>query len=197
MIQKALEKAMDDQFAEHKEEHPDIAAETSRRMACDASAVKWREDEDGEPLNIGRKSRTIPPAIRRALQKRDGGCRFPSCSCTRFVDAHHIVHRADGSETAMDNLALLCRRHHRLVHEGGFGVHVGAGNEIWFCYPGGDTLPMNADGRCRGNAERVLALSEENGAHITPKTLPPHWGGESMDYNHAQQLLEPYDREDG
>jgi hypothetical protein len=81
-----------------------VSAETSRRLACDAAVVRWHEDANGEPLSIGRKSRTIPPAIRRALQKRDGGCRFPGCSCRRFVDAHHIVHWADGGETAMDNL---------------------------------------------------------------------------------------------
>ena len=173
-----------------------VAAETSRRMACDASVVKWQEDETGEPLNIGRKTRTIPPAIRRALQRRDGGCRFPGCSCSRFVDAHHIVHWADGGETAMDNLVLLCRRHHRLVHEGGFGVHVGAGKEIWFSYPGGDTLPATADGRFRGNAELIRVFSAEKEIQITPQTLPPNWGGERMDYNYAQQLLEQYDPED-
>jgi hypothetical protein len=163
-------------------------------MACDAAVVKWQEDENGEPLSIGRKSRTIPPAIRRALQKRDGGCRFPGCCATnRFVDAHHIVHWADGGETAMDNLALLCRRHHRLVHEGGFGVHRGAGNEIWFSYPGGATLPATADGRFRGNARQVLSLSEEKGLEITAKSLWTEWTGEPIDYCYAQELLEQYD----
>jgi hypothetical protein len=133
-----------------------MSAETSRRLACDAAVVRWHEDANGEPLSIGRKSRTIPPAIRRALHKRDGGCRFPGCSCRRFVDAHHIEHWADGGETSMDNLVLMCRRHHRLVHEGGFGVHRGAGNEIWFSYPGGATLPATADGRFRGHAYPVV-----------------------------------------
>jgi hypothetical protein len=91
---------------------------------------------------------------------------------------------------------LLCRRHHRLVHEGGFGVHVGAGNEIWFSYPSGDTLPATADGRFRGNAELVRVHNAEKGIEITPRTLPPNWGGEIMDYNYAQQLLEQYERED-
>ena len=98
-------------------------AETSRRMACDASVVHWHETQDGEPLSVGRKTRSIPLAIRRALQRRDGGCRFPGCTCSRFVDAHHITHWADGGETGMDNLVLLCRRHHRMVHEGGSGDH--------------------------------------------------------------------------
>jgi hypothetical protein len=174
-----------------------VSAETSRRMACDASVVKWQEDENGEPLNIGRKSRTIPPAIRRALQKRDGGCRFPGCCATnRFVDAHHIVHWADGGETAMENLTLLCKRHHRLVHEGGFGVHRGAGNEIWFSYPGGATLPATADGRFRGNARQVLSLSEEKGLEITARSLWTEWTGTPIDYNYAQGILAQYDPDD-
>ncbi len=107
------------------EDRGHVPAETSRRMACDCSVVHWREDDQGEPLNIGRKTRSIPPAIRRALKRRDGGCRFPGCTCTRFVDAHHIRHWADGGETSMNNLVLLCRRHHRLVHEEGFGVQAG------------------------------------------------------------------------
>ena len=66
----------------------------------------------------------MSPAIRRVLQRRDGGCRFPGCSATRFVDAHHIHHWADGGETHLGNLVLLCRHHHRLVHEGGFGLDI-------------------------------------------------------------------------
>jgi len=91
-----------------------VPAETSRRLTCDAGLVQWHETAEGEPLSVGRKTRTIPPAIRRALRRRDGGCRFPGCSATRFVDAHHVHHWADGGETCMDNLVLLCRRHHRL-----------------------------------------------------------------------------------
>jgi len=79
------------------------------------------EDETGEPLSIGRKSRSIPPSIHRALRARDQGCRFPGCTSTHFIDGHHIKHWADGGETSLENLVQLCRKHHRLVHEGGFG----------------------------------------------------------------------------
>lgn len=69
-----------------------VPAETARRMACDAAVVAWKEDEDGEILNVGRKTRTIPPSIRRALERRDQGCcTFPGCTCT-YTDAHHVVH---------------------------------------------------------------------------------------------------------
>ncbi len=104
----------------HLDDGPHVTAETSRRIACDASIVRLHEDENGEPLSIGRKSRTIPPAIRRALRARDDGCRFPGCTRRSFLDGHHIEHWADGGETGLDNLVQLCRHHHRLVHEGGF-----------------------------------------------------------------------------
>ncbi len=167
-----------------------VSAETSRRMACDASVVHWREGVDGEPLNIGRKSRTIPPAIRRALQRRDGGCRFPGCTCSRFVDAHHVRHWADGGETRMDNLVLLCRRHHRLVHEGGFGVSTRPDGEIRFTYPDGRVLPPAPDGRFRGNVEAIRAQNQRNGLDITHQTLPPLWLGERMDADLAQLAMQ-------
>jgi Domain of unknown function (DUF222)/HNH endonuclease len=100
------------------EEGPSIAAETARRLACDASVVAMVEDEDGEPLNVGRKTRTISSPLRRFLNARDRGCRFPGCTNTRWVDAHHIHHWADGGETKPSNLVSLCRLHHRAVHEG-------------------------------------------------------------------------------
>jgi hypothetical protein len=102
-----------------------VSAETSRRLACDASVVEVRHDGDGRILDVGRRRRSIPPAIRRALEVRDRGCRFPGCG-SRFCDAHHIVHWADGGETRLDNLVLLCRHHHRLLHEEGFRLELNA-----------------------------------------------------------------------
>ena len=99
----------------------DVSAETSRRICCDASVVAMRHDADGAVLDVGRKARTVPPSIRRALQARDRSCRFPGCTARR-CDAHHIEHWADGGATSLDNLVLLCRRHHRAVHEGGFAL---------------------------------------------------------------------------
>ena len=117
-----------------------IAVDTARRIACDASLIQITEDRDGNPLDIGRKSRAVPPAMQRALRVRDGGCRFPGCTRHRHVDAHHIKHWADGGETALDNLVLLCRHHHRLVHEGGFGVERSADGIIRFTRPDGSTI---------------------------------------------------------
>jgi hypothetical protein len=81
------------------EHGPSIAGETARRLACDASLISIVENEKGEPLNVGRRTRTIPPAIRRALNSRDRGCRFPGCTFTRYVDGHHVKHWAHGGET--------------------------------------------------------------------------------------------------
>ena len=99
-----------------------VSAETSRRLSCDASMVRLTEAPDGSVLDVGRKTRTIPPALRRALESRDRGCRFPGCGL-RFTDAHHVRHWADGGETKLENLVLLCRFHHRLVHQDGYTVH--------------------------------------------------------------------------
>ena len=93
-----------------------VCAETSRRMACAAARVAMCH-RDGEVVSVGRRQRTIPPHIRRALEERDRGCRYPGCA-SRFTEAHHVKHWADGGETSLANTLLLCRRHHRLVHEG-------------------------------------------------------------------------------
>ncbi len=105
----------------HLEDGTRVSAETSRRLACDAAVVRIGRGADGSVLDVGRRTRTVPPALRRALEVRDRGCRFPGCGL-RFTDAHHIHHWADGGETKLDNLVLLCRFHHRLVHEEGFRV---------------------------------------------------------------------------
>lgn len=93
---------------------------TARRMACDAGLLIVEEDEAGTVLNIGRKSRIIPPAMARALAIRDNGCQFPGCCETRYTEGHHIKHWADGGETKLDNLVTLCRYHHRELHKGSF-----------------------------------------------------------------------------
>ncbi|HKX56827.1 MAG TPA: HNH endonuclease, partial [Xanthomonadales bacterium] len=147
---------------------------------CDSAVVQWLDQHDGQPLSAGRKSRTIPPAIRRALQRRDGGCRFPGCTATRFVDAHHIHHWADGGETCMENLVLLCTRHHHLVHEGGFGLEKDCG-EFRFVNPQGFLIESSASGRSRGNVDSIFALNDKHGICITPKSSQSHWMGEKMD----------------
>ena len=117
-----------------------VAAETARRLACDAAIVPLLE-RAGTPLGVGRKTRSIPPALRRALAARDGGCRFPGCDARRFIDAHHIRHWADGGPTNLTNLIHLCTRHHRLLHEGGYTLTAGRARQFTFRRPDGRAIP--------------------------------------------------------
>lgn len=114
---------------------PGLAPETVRRLLCDGSLVSVLE-RDGKPLNLGRRTRTVPSSIRRALLARDGRCQYPSCERHRYVDAHHIVHWAHGGETSLDNLVLLCRHHHRKVHEGEVRVERDPDGGVRFRGPG-------------------------------------------------------------
>ncbi|MGH7576728.1 MAG: DUF222 domain-containing protein [Longimicrobiales bacterium] len=82
-----------------------LSPETARRLSCDAGVVRVTRDGDGAILDVRRRTRTISPALRRALEIRDGGCRFPGCG-SRFVEAHHVVHWADGGETSLTNCFL-------------------------------------------------------------------------------------------
>jgi len=166
-----------------------VPAETSRRLSCDCSIVHWREDAQGDPLDIGRKTRSIPPSIRRALKSRDQGCRFPGCTCHRYVDAHHIHHWADGGKTSMDNLVLLCRTHHRLVHEAGYGVQFKAGEGAVFSMPNGKVIPQAPEMRSRGNVFALMTDNQKNGLEITPATSIPLWHGEQMDHETAVDML--------
>lgn len=167
----------------------DVSAETTRRLACDAAIVHWLENSDGEPLSLGRKTRSVPPAIRRALQRRDRGCRFPGCTATRFVDAHHIHHWADGGATQIDNLVLLCHHHHRLVHEGGYGLERTIDGAFRFARPDGRLIPDAPEARFRGNTQCILDLNAANGIQITPKTPVPGWLGERMDLSIVLEAL--------
>jgi len=122
-----------------------VSAETSRRLSCDASIVRVEHGSDGAILDVGRKTRTISPALRRALEVRDRGCRFPGCHL-RFTDAHHMTHWANGGETSLQNCLLLCHHHHRLVHEGGWRVAWwGSAGPVFFDPRGG----THFDGRRR------------------------------------------------
>jgi hypothetical protein len=123
-----------------------IPAESARRIACDASVVTLVENEDGEPLNVGRKTRIISAPLRRLLTARDKGCRFPGCANARYIDMHHIKHWANGGETKPSNLVSLCRFHHRAVHEVGFEVHVLNDGALRFVRPNGEPVHCETPG---------------------------------------------------
>ena len=118
-----------------------LPLESVKRLCCDGDAIVIVENEEGDPLNVGRKTRTVPTAIKRALQARDKSCVFPGCHHTRFVDAHHVEHWSAGGETSLDNLMLLCSHHHQLVHEVGFSIERDYQNRWFFKRPDGRAVP--------------------------------------------------------
>jgi hypothetical protein len=120
----------------------DLPIESVRRITCDASLVTVVEDEAGNPLNVGRKTRVVSSPMKRALLGRDKCCRFPGCSHDKWLDAHHVMHWADGGDTSMDNTLLLCSTHHRLLHEGGFTIQKNFAGEWYFRNGDGKALPQ-------------------------------------------------------
>ena len=170
-----------------------ISTETARRLACDAATVGMQHGPGGEVLAVGRRTRTISPALRRALNARDRQCRFPGCRNVR-VDVHHVRHWAHGGATALDNLVLLCRRHHRAVHEEGFRVTLDAAGNVAFVRPDGRPLPeAPAPPPWTGRPlAPVRARLERDGISIDPDTLTPDWRGERLDLDWViHQLWRP------
>ena len=167
-----------------------VSAETARRLACDAAKVVMRHGPDGEILDVGRRTRTISPALRRALVARDGQCRFPGCQ-NRRCDAHHVQHWADGGETALENLVLLCRRHHRAVHEEGFRITLDAAGDVQFTRPDGRPFPAAPPPPLwSGTAlAPVTERLEQEGVDIDSQAAAPAWRGERVDIGWAVGLL--------
>jgi len=169
-----------------------VSAETSQRLACDATRVVMRHDEDGRVTEVGARTRTIPPALRRALQHRDKGCRFPGCG-RPFGQGHHIQHWAHGGPTTLSNLAMLCRRHHRAVHEEGYQVERRTDGELCFRRPDGRPLPdVPAPAAVPANpSDTVRAQNDARDVQINASTSMPGWLGERLDVGYAISVLHP------
>ncbi len=170
-----------------------VSAETSQRLACDASRVMMQHARDGRVVEVAARTRTIPPAIRRALHNRDHGCRFPGCTA-RFGEGHHIQHWAQGGPTTLSNLAMLCRRHHRAVHEEGYQVEQEPDGKLRFSRPDGEPLPEVP--RCQKvSAEPSGAIRAQNhAAALDVHTPRPLWFGEKLDVGYAIDVLHPRPR---
>ena len=176
------------------EDGPAIAAETARRLACDASLVRIVEDEHGEPLDVGRKTRSIPPRLRRALNSRDQGCRFPGCTQTRYVDGHHIKHWADGGETKLAEPRLAvpvssspgARGRDRVerLDDGAWRFSRKVADRV-------ETFDSVARGHSRalGDWRQLLAEHATQGIGIDPSTATTRWRGETLDYAQAIDVL--------
>ena len=171
--------------------HLPLSPATARRLCCDASLVPVLEDSSGNVLNVGRKTRAIPPSIRRALQIRDHGCRFPGCCESRYVDAHHVQHWCDGGETRLDNLVLLCRHHHRLLHQQGYEIVRHGEQQFEFLTPAGESMQTALAPQflsAEDMASETLAIEREHdgiGLAIDSRTAVTRWQGERMDYDLA------------
>jgi hypothetical protein len=161
-----------------------VSAETSRRLACDAARVVMLHAADGSVLDVGRRTRAISPGLRRALEHRDGGCRFPGCGL-RLCDVHHVEFWGEGGGTSLGNTLMLCRRHHRTVHEEGFAVDLLPSGAARFYRPDGRLLPeapaLPAVGR-EPLAALVTRLASHGVEVDAGATLPAWWGG-PVDYN--------------
>ena len=158
-----------------------VSAEVSRRLLCDGGVVSMLEDERGKTIDVGRKTRTIPAALRRALDARDGGCRFPGCRNRIFTDAHHVEHWLDGGETNLDNTILLCRRHHRYIHEYGFSLeHLD--DELVVRDPAGRVLPSQGPRR-EVTVDLAAMAGAWSGRPVTSDVNAPGWDGQPPDYD--------------
>jgi Domain of unknown function (DUF222)/HNH endonuclease len=168
---------------------PALAPETVRRLGCDAAVVRIVE-RDGRPLTVGRRTRTIPPALRRALRSRDEGCRFPGCTHRRFMHAHHIKHWARGGPTTLENLVQLCSYHHRLVHEGGFRVERSSEGTVAFRRPDGRAIvPTPRRGPVVG--QWLGEQHRARGVVVDMHTCRPLSAGDRLDYDLAMDVLLP------
>jgi hypothetical protein len=174
--------AGDDDGACQLEHGTALHPETARRLGCDASLVRILE-RDGRPLSVGRRTRSVSPALRRALQSRDPMCRFPGCDRRHFLHAHHLDHWASGGRTDLSNLVRLCSHHHRLVHEGGYRIERSSRGGLGFRRPDGQPVPA-APPRPTGDArelqdhnrDRGLELTDQTGVpQIYPDRLDLHW----------------------
>jgi 5-methylcytosine-specific restriction endonuclease McrA len=169
-----------------------VSAETARRLACDASRVVMRHDGDGRVVEVGARTRTIPPALRRVLQHRDRACRFPGCG-RAYGQGHHIRHWARGGPTTLSNLVLLCRRHHRAVHEEGYGLARLADGVLEFRRPDGRVLPdvPPLAEIPQDPVETLRARHEAQGLRLNARTTCAGWRGERLDVGYAIDVLHP------
>jgi hypothetical protein len=151
-----------------------------------------RYGDDGNLVEVGARTRTIPPALRRALLHRDRGCRSPGCGL-RFVDGHHIQHWAQGGPTTLSNLALLCRSHHRAVHEEGYQMDRRPDGTLEFRTPHGRVLPNvpPAPAVADDPVKWFRAAHAAAGLKIDAQTSRPSWSGERLDVVYAIDVLHP------
>lgn len=177
----------DDAGASHLDVGPGLLAETTRRLACDASVIEAVTDGEGIPLSIGRKTQQVPTSLRRALHLRDHRCRFPGCTNKFSLDAHHIQHWARGGETAASNLVLLCRHHHRAVHEGPWNIEHDPEGHLRFTKNG--KIVRHSPPPAANHPDAVGEMNKQAGLEIDPQTCGGHLAGERMNLRYTVDTL--------
>jgi hypothetical protein len=164
-----------------------VASETAKRLLCDGSFIGVVHDKDGNVLDIGRKTRVIPIAVRRAMNLRDDGCVFPACGAKIFIDGHHITPWAEGGPTKLENLASLCWYHHNLLHEGGFTMRRQPDGTFVFFRPSGAVIeaPMMKGDRYAVEGDNHALGVQVNGLSLMTK----NWNGDLCDYSATTMSL--------
>jgi hypothetical protein len=157
-----------------------VSPEAARRVACDAAIVTVIEGADGAPLAVGRRSRVMSTAMRRAMLKRDRTCRFPGCTNHLYVEGHHIQHWANGGETALGNLVTLCSHHHRFVHEYRYRIELAGDGEPRFFDPHGRVVEAAPLARPAGEVGWLPMVGALHAAGVRP-TAPACWDESDVD----------------
>jgi hypothetical protein len=159
-----------------------VSRETARRLSCDAGVVEMIEDDQGAPLSVGRKQRTIAGALRRALHRRDRSCTYPGCTNRLFLEGHHIKHWADGGESRLSNAALVCSLHHRHVHELGYTVELGPDQRPRFRDPQGRLVAAVPQPPALVDLGWPQIRAANQPLAIDANTIAGPWDGTPVDY---------------
>lgn len=167
---------------------PAVPAPTAERMACDAEVQLLLSDR-GSRLYLGRSHRLASPAQVAALCLRDGRCcRFPGCTHTRHLHAHHVRHWLRGGRTDIDNLILLCSFHHSKIHDYGYRVVASAGGGFRFQRPDRTAIATTGE-PLHGDPDELIRAHDQHGLPVDPENLTPDWNGERLDLTPILQYL--------
>ncbi|MFT7245318.1 MAG: hypothetical protein ACI82A_002686 [Candidatus Azotimanducaceae bacterium] len=162
-----------------------LAPEVARRLACDASLTTVLEDDQGNTLNIGRRSRIVPRAMSHALRIRDAGCRYPGCTQNHYTDSHHIKHWAQGGETSMENLVTLCRFHHGLLHKGAYRLARDETGDLVFTNSRNEVISQSFYPQFPDDLHADDCLDPK----IDERRVESKWRGDSMDIQQSLQCM--------
>jgi hypothetical protein len=162
-----------------------LAPEVAKRLACDASLTTVLEDDQGNTLNIGRRSRIVPRAMSHALRIRDAGCRYPGCTQNHYTDSHHIKHWAQGGETSMENLVTLCRFHHGLLHKGAYRLARDEAGDLVFTNSRNEAISQSFYPQFPSEAHADDCLDPRIDEH----RVESKWQGDSMDIQQSLQCM--------